>query len=272
MRRRGAQLPREKARPRWIPFYNNSGEEIPPYAILRPTAVTKRGGARVLDVDRPSSTDFARIYYVNGPRAVPYHTGGQSATGLCSRSGWIDAAYDPADGVPARGEGWGPKPGSWLLHKDYYGFTIAGGESSVTIDGAAIDRVIVEPQEIDEVQVVLDAALAYQTSTGSLASVYVGSPGSQTVTAWKVRAYDWHLLPGETVPAGTHATLQWHHGYWYVDIAACDPDVNATAPGGGGGGGSAGGSSGSTTMLLAQPSNSNPALWPPTTYAFPWGN
>lgn len=118
----------------------------------------------------------------------------------------------------------------------------------------------------------LRAALSYRSSAGADVDLYKGAPGSETVSGTRVRAYDWHLLPGESLAAGVTVTVAFIGGYWYVVAAACDPDPNITAPGGGGGGGAGGGSSGSTATLVAQPANSNPALWPPTTMAFPWGN
>ena len=66
---------------------------------------------------------------------------------------------------------------------------------------------------------ILDGALAYHSS--ATASIYSGTPNSETDSTENVTAYCWLLKAGESLAAGTRVMLAQVGGSWYVMAAAC---------------------------------------------------
>lgn len=106
-----------------IPFLNDSGETIPPYAVMRPSTITFKRGNWHLTMVKPDTT-FARRYYVNGPFAIP-----DAGFGRCS-----DCTYPTLVRYPGSGT-WvdfrtnaGIAVNSWNLKKGGVGrFRYCGG-------------------------------------------------------------------------------------------------------------------------------------------------
>lgn len=97
----------------WIK--NDSGEAVPPHGVM---AVTDSEFVSELDdvvltINKPSTT-FRRLYLPNGREEIP--DGEHWKIILSPRPRF---AYDSSWGTPAAGEAGGPKPGSWLLWKNY---------------------------------------------------------------------------------------------------------------------------------------------------------
>lgn len=110
-----------------IGVYNNSGEDVPAFGIMRIVSATTLGEAIVYEIGKPNST-FERFYLVNGPTTLA-----QSAYGpgyYLDREG--RALYDSADGTPAYGQWWGPYPSSWKLRRHMYGFRILGDANTTS--------------------------------------------------------------------------------------------------------------------------------------------
>lgn len=104
---------------------NTSGEDCPPFGLLVVTGSEQRGDSdgkkRTILVGTKPSTTFYREYVVNGPQKLR-----AGKTGKCFVGGIIWIAFDDADGTPANGEGWGPKPGQWTASKGFPGITCEG--------------------------------------------------------------------------------------------------------------------------------------------------
>lgn len=106
-----------------IPFLNDSGAVIPPYAVMRPSTITFKRGNWHLTMVKPDTT-FARRYYVNGPFAIP-----DAGFGRCS-----DCTYPTLVRYPGSGT-WvdfrtnaGIAVNSWNLKKGGVGrFRYCGG-------------------------------------------------------------------------------------------------------------------------------------------------
>ncbi len=101
-----------------IPVLNSSGEDIPPYGLVRLSA-PGADGVRV--VGKPNADDDPHVY-VNGSGTL-----NNGVRGLVRFVPLGPVAYDPADGEPALNEEWGPAAGSWLLRKGRKGFSFSGG-------------------------------------------------------------------------------------------------------------------------------------------------
>lgn len=123
-----------------VPFYNQSGEIIPAYAVMRVTGVSVMGSVPIITVAKPSST-FQRLYLVNGPLPVSGASNQEPNFGT-----WAEGAafvlYDDAN-TPAYGEEWGPSNGSWKIKKYRYGFHILGGATGGDTDLVGCRQAIV---------------------------------------------------------------------------------------------------------------------------------
>jgi hypothetical protein len=156
---------------RWLSFRNDTGEPIPPFAVLRPTGVVTVQGQAVLTVARPNA-DGGSFYFFNGPFAVD--AGG---FGSCTGDFPCFAAYDTAD-VPALGQQWGAKNGSWLLEKGHTGYKIIGG----AIDGRV--EIISTQSPSNLTRFYLNGDLARGESASAQVLEWDGAlwqPGSETI-------------------------------------------------------------------------------------------
>lgn len=100
-----------------IPVYNNSGEDIPAFAVVQLTEDHTDGAVNVV---KPT-VNGVRYVLVNGPAAIP--TGG---TGQAFASPRVVVAYDAAAGTPVVGDEWGSVANSWLLGAVPGGFLVFG--------------------------------------------------------------------------------------------------------------------------------------------------
>ena len=104
---------------RWLDCLNESGEDIPPWSIMR---VTGCDSERILTVDKPNADGLGVHNFVSsGPQTII-----SGDYGFCTRSFPVQAAYDSSSGTPALGEIWGPANASWLLKKGMHGFWVIG--------------------------------------------------------------------------------------------------------------------------------------------------
>lgn len=93
---------------RWLPYRNDSGEEIPAFAVLRITGVTERNGQALLTVAKPNSTAYAQ-YAINGSTVVP-----ANGYGRLTFDTPAVALYDSGLS-PSVGDLLGPEDGEWAL-------------------------------------------------------------------------------------------------------------------------------------------------------------
>lgn len=187
-----------------IPFRNDSGEDIPAFAVLCPTGAVEATGDWCLTVDKPGTT-FAQRYYVNGPTVIP--------------AGGFGMATDASYPAPVKcesatltyGDGWGIASGSWELKRWYAGGFVAQRSSG---DGRGLFRQL----EVVEVLAVLDEDLEVEgTATASV----VGFEGSGTVhdTGANVESFDGLLEASQKLSSGATVVLTWLNGRWVATAA-----------------------------------------------------
>lgn len=197
----------------WMPFTNESSETVPPYGLLRITGAAKNatGSRMILTASKPNTT-FQRFYAVNG--ATPVVAGYKGACTLCLGQP-VMVAIDT--GTPAYGEGWGAKPSSWKLNKNYPGggFTVLGGNN--TDKGAAL----FVQQPVNSLIGKLNGTLSQGGSVG--VSIWRGAAASEAdETNWDITAYDWLMKSGATaIASGKRAKIEWLNGNWYVTQCEC---------------------------------------------------
>ena len=175
----------------WIAFYNNSGEVVPPHAVMEITESEIINGSVLLYIDFAGEL-FGVPYAINGKYEVPI--GGY---GLCYRNAPGPQRYE--SGSPAFGEGWGPKPGQWGLAKGYPATTIVDG---IVAD---VDQVMIGSFCDVNNALIRFTAKVVNNITTILYRVYAGTVGSEidagfTVVPWAMnrtgaRAIgDWAML------------------------------------------------------------------------------
>jgi len=101
-----------------IPFRNDSGEEVPPFAVLRVTGLTTIGGRTVVTIGKPNTYGSQYSHFVNGPITVP-----ADGYGTCTND---FPAMVSANGTATVGQLWGPRSGSWELESSTPGFIALG--------------------------------------------------------------------------------------------------------------------------------------------------
>ena len=195
-----------------LAYRNDSSEDVPPYGLLRITGADYSDDLLTfLTINKPNTT-FQRFYAVNGPSLVP---AGQYGTCSLGFGSVLMVAIDT--GTPAYGEGWGAKPASWKLNKNYPGggFTVIGGNN--TDKGTSL----FVQQPVNSLIGVLNGALAEGASVS--VSVWRGAGGSEAdETNWDITAYDYLMKTGATnIASGKKCLLQFVNGVWYVTNAEC---------------------------------------------------
>ncbi len=114
-----------------LPFYNDSGETIPAYAVMQVDEwkddANDRDYFRVIKPDGTGAT-----FILNGPLEVA-----DNSDGMGTRHDGMPARY--ASGTPTVDQTWGPTSSSWDLASSGTGFNIIGGLE--TIGGVTIVRV-----------------------------------------------------------------------------------------------------------------------------------
>lgn len=209
-----------------IRFHNDSGEAIPPFAVMRITDVNRTGTAPWrLKCSKPNTT-FYNVYLVNSAALCPV-----------SDNGWGTYLFDSGDVLcddtytPTVGEEWGPTSGSWALVRHRPGFLIDGGPTGT---GSAY-RAVAKQRIVTLLRGILTTELVEAGSCTVNLRLRNSDTGLREASGITVTAYDDFLGPGETWPVSTRVVIDFEGGIWNVIQASCEPDSG----GGGGGSGSA---------------------------------
>lgn len=122
-----------------VRFHNDSGEAIPPFAVMRITGVNSSGAApwRV-KVGKPNTT-FYNVYLVNSANRCAVSDNSWGTYLFDSDYVLCDSTY-----TPTVGQEWGPTSGSWSLVRHRPGFLIDGGPagSGATYRAVAKQRIV----------------------------------------------------------------------------------------------------------------------------------
>lgn len=185
-----------------ISVRNDSGEAIPPYAVMRQSGnAVNIGDELVIPVSKPGTT-FSRLYLINGPAAIPADGYGRASD---ARSGprLVKIETDEA----THGHGWGVQADSWALRKNRPGnFTCRGPSNSgvALFDQDYCNAIIGQLTEV---------LLAGETATVNLC---YGDP-AVTESTIQAEVRDSMLLSGKQLPNDTQLKASWVNGAWYLD-------------------------------------------------------
>jgi hypothetical protein len=203
-------------------WHNTSGQACPAYGCF---AVT---GDAIFDDDltdyvegtKPSST-FHRVYYLNGPLEVP--ADGYGRFQIKSRVRFISGS-----GNPATGEGWGPKPDSWYLWKNYPSIVDASGYFSYQPPTPEPTEEEPEPEAPDPIiygrgtwhpiNSLIGKVDGAFSASGNTIKIYAGAGGSEAeVSGWTVSAKIFQEYVSGMYPIGSNAKTEcrFTNGIWY---------------------------------------------------------
>lgn len=117
---------------------NDSGEEIPAFAVMQPTAPVEISGRLVFPVVKPgaASAGWPRFYLINGPFIIP---DGGSGNGTRAKADNPAQVLRKKSEYLSYGEHWAPVHDKWYLDKVYMGGYIALGPGAAADEEAEDD-------------------------------------------------------------------------------------------------------------------------------------
>lgn len=191
-----------------IPLYNADSSTAVAGAIARITGYNV--GQSAYNIVQPSASSFSPIWVIVNDAI----TAGATGTGRIFKNAGMAFAYDAAEGTPAYGEMWGPKPGSWLARKRMEGLLVLKNDS----DGVATGIQKWSSEVIVKLREDLDQG-------GSVDCQVLKWNGTKLVNSgFSLTAYDSFLNTDETIERDTKAVVRWLYGEWLIVSAYCAPD------------------------------------------------
>ena len=159
----------------WFEIQNQNAAQIPAFGVMRVTDVlVVKAGRVVVKVDQPNMFgDFGQCL-ISGPAPIAGANGTTKAGGMATRTGFITALYDSADGVPAYGDVWGPQNGTWKLKKNTGGFFCLGAPVNTTVHLA-----VFAPLPMRSFYGKNAGSRITKATTGTI-NIFTGTPGSET--------------------------------------------------------------------------------------------
>lgn len=196
-----------------ILFRNDSGEDIPPGAIMRKTGVELLdAGYLVYTMDKPATSEFKPPFYVNFQSWIA-----DGEEGYCSTFEHEAGLGYYISGTVTAGDSWGPKGGQWNLERYYPGFEVLGNEDNGQV--YVVQRV---PGKVLAMSDSGGVPARSSTTMGSDNGVVIHCRNGATVTAttFVITAYN---EAAEAVQGSTYLQLAYIQGGWVVDWEECPP-------------------------------------------------
>jgi hypothetical protein len=141
---------------RWLPALNISGDDIPPFGVVRLVSINDDGQ---FEVDYPDKANYPYGLAFNGPTTIPSGGAGSVTTDTpfwahYDAEGINGNSADSSDDTPVAGDIWGPTPNSFALINSASGFRVLSSVDPfdlsacmVVLDPLALPD---EPNEYDE--------------------------------------------------------------------------------------------------------------------------
>lgn len=106
-----------------IPFKNDSGETVPPFACMRVKGIETLGDRSIVTIGKPNTYGSQFSHYLNGPIEVA-----NGKYGSCTNV--FPAIAKSGTGTLTNGTLWGPRSGVWTVEVKTGGFIVVGQHSS----------------------------------------------------------------------------------------------------------------------------------------------
>jgi hypothetical protein len=148
--------------------YNDSGDDIPPYGILRPTGDLTNDKLQAIKVAKPDST-LRPTYYIAPAAGIP-----KGGIAIAQQLGTVQVAYEDSAHDPALGDFYGPAPDQWEAALGWP--SLIGCQAIFNSD-----RQILSGEYSGRIRSVMGKAAA---GIGAATGTTTITPGSDTVTVW----------------------------------------------------------------------------------------
>jgi len=192
-------------------FRNDSGETIPPYAIMRNTGMElDDDGNLVYVMNKPVTSEWKLPWYVNLGVEVEDDDYGWCAT---FRSEVGQGYY--LSGTIVVGESWGPRGGQWNLERYYPGFQIVGNEADGLVYVVQREPRILLAQS-DSGGVTARSGTTLGSDNG--VTVYYKNGATIGATNFVITAYN---ESATAVVGSTYLQLVYVQGDWVVNWEEC---------------------------------------------------
>lgn len=211
------EAPSIASTPVLVPFINNSGEVMPPGAIMTCFDSFLAGTTPFILGDK-CRQDFPNFLLVNGQSAVN-PLGSSYGSFLSDLVGLVRIDDESPSISPNTNDSWGPKPNSWGLHRDRPGFApLYNG--AITISSARFGYF--KQREINEVYGVYYEEMLQGGS--ALFTIWIRQDNLLKPSGWdKIRVFDYWLEAGNKVKAGTKGMAHFYSQNWEAGVTACAP-------------------------------------------------
>ncbi len=196
-----------------IPFRNDSGEEIPPFAVLRVDGIVDRDGQWVKKVFKPDDT-YRLTYLVNGPAKIPVGGFGDATDGR------YPCIVAKETGTFAFEDAWGIANNSWTLHRWTPGGFFIQAESGT-------GKGLFERRQQTTLYGQLNDDLNYQ-GTAEVQLYNFESPTVQSDSGVKITANDGFLKSGKRLPDNSRVLLTLVGSLWVATLdRVCPTNMEA---------------------------------------------
>jgi len=196
-----------------IPIYNNSGEDIPPYACMAVTGFEIKRGIFHRKVGKPD-TILWDTYLFNGPTTLSTTDGRRYGIGyhgpmfLCETS-------------PTFSTSWGVKPGQWSLVQNYPTLALIDGEyasSGSTFIGYGVGQKITALVGFSDGPGTARSGTTPGTGSIKIYAKVGGSPGVLTDTTIITNYFN---LSSTAITTGKYIQCKLANGFWWIDFEDC---------------------------------------------------
>jgi hypothetical protein len=191
---------------RGVRVYNDSGEEIPSNAIMVADAFDNAADPYNFVKVKKTSTTFNPQIIVNTARQIPTTPAAERA-GFIPYQQYYTVQYD--SGTPARGEGWGIKPGQWTISKGFPGCRIVGVINSTS------KLALVELVPVTQLYGKCVTAISANTlATGNKYEIWAGTGATWADGGWTTvpDAYN----RGGAIAVNDPVWLSWTGNAWFI--------------------------------------------------------
>ena len=215
--------------PETLPFYNDAGETIPAYGIVRVQGYVLAHGRNTLKVKKPGVADSGpgSMFMANGPR--PVEAGGY---GLLQAGPLVQVLYDSGD-----------SPGT----RDWYGidaFKARSYPSGKPYFQVLIEAVIDSTNKIAWARLIPFSSLMIQAPSGGIAGRVGSLLGSAVCTiivrnqsndqlaasSSSVKVYNWSTSSA-CVTGDRYGLANYIDGKWFIAAEDCNDEGSTTKPG-----------------------------------------
>jgi hypothetical protein len=212
----------------WLPFRNDSGEEIPSYASLKITGVVGSTARTTLTCEKPDSD--ATMYATNGPFVVSSGAYGSACVSVHRVAKFT--------GTLTAGQRCKPKTSDWVLEQDSSGLFVVLG----VIDSTNKLALVIQDQISSGGTKLIKApsgGIPGRVGTllgGVICDVWSEAASTQQIqdSGDDIKVMNWTTSP-VCANGDRYGIAAWCNGGWYIIAEDCNDEGSTVTPGSGSG-------------------------------------